>query len=199
MARRRESVRSVFVFAFSGSRADGSLKTDRGAGTALNKPPARKPDAIVEEKTLPIQAALYRLSGDVRAFAPSRAARPALTSLLPQYNPLHVDPAFAAVGGFAEPILHGLAFYGISGKHIYKTFGPIKDIKVRFVGSVYPGETLITEMWKEGGKVIFGETLPPKHQRRTPLTTFSPRASPAVTKVKERDSIVLGAAAATLA
>jgi multifunctional beta-oxidation protein len=43
---------------------------DRGAATALNKPPARKPDAVVEEKTLPIQAALYRLSGD--------------------YNPLHV-------------------------------------------------------------------------------------------------------------
>ena len=44
---------------------------------------------------------------------------------------------------------------GISGKHILKTFGPFKDIKVRFTSSVYPGDTLITEMWKEGGKVIF--------------------------------------------
>ncbi|KAL8277253.1 hypothetical protein RQP46_010322 [Phenoliferia psychrophenolica] len=135
----------------------GGKKTgiDRGAGTAANKPPSRKPDAIVEEKTLPIQAALYRLSGD--------------------YNPLHIDPNFAAVGGFDQPILHGLCFFGISGKHIFRTFGAIKDIKVRFVGSVYPGETLITEMWKEGNKIIF------------------------VTKVKERDAIVLGAAAATLA
>lgn len=45
--------------------------TDRGAASATNKPPARAPDHVVEEKTLPIQAALYRLSGD--------------------YNPLHVS------------------------------------------------------------------------------------------------------------
>lgn len=37
---------------------------DRGPATALNSPPKRQPDAVVEEKTLPIQAALYRLSGD---------------------------------------------------------------------------------------------------------------------------------------
>ena len=44
---------------------------------------------------------------------------------------------------------------GISAKHVLKTFGPFDDIKVRFAGVVYPGETLVTEMWKEGGKVIF--------------------------------------------
>ena len=48
------------------------LVIDRGAATALNKPPSRAPDYVAEEKTLPIQAALYRLSGD--------------------YNPLHVSP-----------------------------------------------------------------------------------------------------------
>ncbi|KIK12816.1 hypothetical protein PISMIDRAFT_25629 [Pisolithus microcarpus 441] len=135
---------------FGGKR----VGSDRGPATAANVPPTRKPDAVVEEKTLPSQAALYRLSGD--------------------YNPLHIDPDFAAMGGFDKPILHGLCFMGFAGKHVLQTFGPFNDIKVRFAGVVFPGETLVTEMWKEGSKVIF------------------------VTKVKERGTVVLAAAAATL-
>ena len=58
-------------------------RLDRGAATALNTPPKRKPDAVVEEKTTTEQAAVYRLSGD--------------------YNPLHIDPQFASMGGFPKP------------------------------------------------------------------------------------------------
>ncbi|KAF8322525.1 peroxisomal hydratase-dehydrogenase-epimerase [Clavulina sp. PMI_390] len=148
-----ENQSTVFIRGSGGFKGKTTGK-DRGPATAANKPPSRKPDAVVEEKTSPSQAALYRLSGD--------------------YNPLHIQPEFAAIGGFDKPILHGLAFLGISGKHIVKTFGPWEDIKVRFAGVVYPGETLVTSMWKEGTKVIF------------------------VTKTKERDSVVLAAAAATL-
>jgi len=149
-----ENQSTVFI---RGAGGFGGKKTgiDRGPASAANKPPSRKPDKVVEEKTLPIQAAIYRLSGDA--------------------NPLHIDPEFAKVGGFDKPILHGLCFFGISGKHIFKEYGPFKDIKVRFVGSLYPGETVVTEMWKEGDKVIF------------------------VSKCKERDTVILGAAAATLA
>ncbi|KLT40068.1 NAD(P)-binding protein [Cutaneotrichosporon oleaginosum] len=135
---------------FGGKRA----AKDRGAATAPNAPPKRKPDAVVEEKTSPDQAALYRLSGD--------------------YNPLHIDPQFSIIGGFKKPILHGLCSMGFAGRHVLKTFGPYKDIKVRFAGTVIPGETLVTEMWKEGDKVIFQ------------------------TKVKERDAPALSAAAVTL-
>lgn len=108
---------------------------DRGASTAANPPPRRAADVIVIEKTTEEQAVLYRLSGD--------------------YNPLHVDPAFAKMGGFKVPILHGLCFMGIAAKAVYSQFGPYRNIKVRFAGSVLPGQTLVTEMWKEGGKVIF--------------------------------------------
>ncbi|TDZ25130.1 Peroxisomal hydratase-dehydrogenase-epimerase [Colletotrichum orbiculare MAFF 240422] len=108
---------------------------ERGASTAANKAPSRHPDVVVEEKTTEEQAAIYRLSGD--------------------YNPLHVDPAFAKMGGFKAPILHGLCFFGIAGKAVYERFGPVKNIKVRFAGTVIPGQTLVTEMWKDGDKVIF--------------------------------------------
>ncbi|KAE8450509.1 bifunctional hydroxyacyl-CoA dehydrogenase/enoyl-CoA hydratase fox2 [Mollisiaceae sp. DMI_Dod_QoI] len=108
---------------------------DRGASTAANKPPSRPADWVHEEKTTEEQAVLYRLSGD--------------------YNPLHVDPAFAKMGGFKVPILHGLCFFGIAGKAIYGKYGRFRNIKVRFAGTVLPGQTLVTETWKEGGKVLF--------------------------------------------
>ena len=129
-----ENQSTVFI---RGSGGFGGKKQgkDRGEATALNKPPSRKPDAVVEEKTTEDQAALYRLSGD--------------------YNPLHIDPEFSKVGGFEKPILHGLCFFGISGKHVFQKYGPFKSIKVRFASTVLPGETLVTEMWKEGDKVIF--------------------------------------------
>nr|POF00987.1 peroxisomal hydratase-dehydrogenase-epimerase [Quercus suber] len=109
--------------------------TDRGAATRLYQPPNRKPDAVVEEATTQEQAAVYRLSGD--------------------RNPLHIDPEFSKVGGFKEPILHGLCSFGIAGKAVLKTYGPFKNIKVRFAGVVIPGQTLVTELWKEGNTVIF--------------------------------------------
>lgn len=120
-----------------GSGGFGGDKTgaDRGKASKVYSPPKRAPDAVVEEKTTEEQAAIYRLSGD--------------------YNPLHIDPEFSKVGGFKTPILHGLCFFGIAGKHIVQRFGPFKNIKVRFAGTVLPGETLRTEMWREGNMVVF--------------------------------------------
>ncbi|KAJ9606903.1 bifunctional hydroxyacyl-CoA dehydrogenase/enoyl-CoA hydratase fox2 [Cladophialophora chaetospira] len=116
---------------FGGPKKGGN----RGNATTVYQVPKRSPDTVVEEKTSEDQAALYRLNGD--------------------RNPLHIDPEFSKVGGFKDPILHGLAFFGFSGKHIVQTYGLFKNIKVRFAGTVIPGQTLVTEMWKEGNKVIF--------------------------------------------
>ena len=66
-----------------------------------------------------------------------------------------MDPEVAKAGGLDAPILHGLCSFGISAKHVYSTFGPFRNIKVRFNSTVLPGQTLRTDMWKEKGKVIF--------------------------------------------
>ncbi|KAM5352895.1 hypothetical protein ACJ41O_005617 [Fusarium nematophilum] len=98
--------------------------------SAVYSMPDRKPDIAIAEKTSETQAALYRLNGD--------------------RNPLHIDPAVSKVAGFEAPILHGLCSFGISAKHLVATFGHIRNIKARFAGTVTPGQTLVTEMWKDG-------------------------------------------------
>jgi multifunctional beta-oxidation protein len=127
---------SVMFVRNSGNFGGPNAVADRGAATAPNKPPGRAPDKVVVEKTSNEQAAIYRLMGD--------------------RNPLHIDPAFSKIGGFPVPILHGLCTMGISAKHVLQTYGPYKNIKVRFSGPVLPGQTLRTEMWLERkNKVIF--------------------------------------------
>jgi MaoC like domain len=41
----------------------------------------------------------------------------------------------------------------VAGKAVLDTYGRFKDIKVRFSGVAFPGETLVTSLWKEDNKV----------------------------------------------
>lgn len=81
------------------------------------------------------QAALYRLTGD--------------------RNPLHIDPDFAKGANFDKPILHGMCTYGLTAKVLLDEFGQFDEIKGRFTGIVFPGETLRVFAWKQGDVVIF--------------------------------------------
>jgi NAD(P)-dependent dehydrogenase (short-subunit alcohol dehydrogenase family)/acyl dehydratase len=121
----------------------GGWGGDRGPSADINVPPAREPDAVIEEKTDPNQTLLYRLSGD--------------------WNPLHADPAFAKAFGYDRPILHGLCTFGHVGRHVIKAMlgndpRRFKSIKVRFAEPVFPGETLVTKMWKEADNRVIVET-----------------------------------------
>lgn len=123
-------------------RGAGGWGGERGPTEEVNVPPERDPDAVVEQKTDENQALLYRLSGD--------------------WNPLHADPSMAQAFGFEKPILHGLCTFGFAARHVIGEFAPdadpryFKNISARFADSVFPGETLVTEMWKESDtKVVF--------------------------------------------
>ncbi|RIA92437.1 HotDog domain-containing protein [Glomus cerebriforme] len=101
------------------------------------------------------------------------------------YNPLHIDPTIAPKLGFEKPILHGLCSYGIASHAIVKHLANnnpelLKSISVRFNAPVYPGETLETYMWK----------VPSEKLNETNVIF--------ITKVKERDIIVLSNGLAVL-
>lgn len=119
-----------------------------GAGLAkvaseeVNVPPAREPDIILSDKTEVNQALLYRLCGD--------------------WNPMHVDPDYAAKAGYEKPFLHGLCTFGYLGRHVIKAFCDndsrlFKSVRARFASIVMPGDTLETRMWRESPTRIIVE------------------------------------------
>ena len=75
---------------------------------------------------------------------------------------MHIDPKVARAGGFPAPILTGTCTMGMGVKHVLDTFAGgdptrFKSVKVRLSKPVYPGEKMITEMWREDGgrKIVY--------------------------------------------
>jgi acyl dehydratase len=125
-------------------RADGGFGGARQRTSRAPPPshamPERAPDMVCDLPTRPEMALIYRLSGDV--------------------NPLHADPEFAKAAGFPRPILHGLATMGVAGHALLKTvcrYDPARltAMSVRFSAPVFPGETIRTEIWRDGAVVSF--------------------------------------------
>ena len=134
-------------------RGDGGFGQGDDSPEALPKPPVRTPDAIEEIQIRPDAAVLYRLNADP--------------------NPLHIDPETAKAAGFDKPILHGLCTYGMTAHAIVKNYCDYQAERLlrfdtRFSAPVFPGETLVVEMWQLNDNEISFQA-----------------------KVKERDIIVL--------
>jgi acyl dehydratase len=126
-------------------RADGGFGGPDGPAKAPHPVPATAPHHVCDLPTLPQAALIYRLSGD--------------------YNPLHADPAYARKAGFTMPILHGRCTFGVAGHALLKTLcgydaARFISMEGRFSSPVYPGETIRTEMWRDGGVVSFRSTVP---------------------------------------
>jgi acyl dehydratase len=121
-------------------RGDGGFGGPSDGDLPLHPAPDRPHDIEIALPTLPQQAALYRLLGDL--------------------NPLHIDPAFAQKAGFPRPILHGLCTYGIASRAIIRACcdddpSRIERFDVRFSAPVFPGETLTTRIWRDGSEIAF--------------------------------------------
>jgi len=122
------------------ARGDGGFGTERRTRLKSDIIPSRTADYVCDLATLPQQALLYRLSGD--------------------FNPLHASPEIARSAGFKAPILHGLCTLGVLTHALLKTccdYDPtrFKHMRLRFSAPVYPGETIRTEIWREGGHLAF--------------------------------------------
>ncbi|MCY1408202.1 3-phenylpropionate-dihydrodiol/cinnamic acid-dihydrodiol dehydrogenase [compost metagenome] len=114
----------------------------RVASEEVNVAPEREPDAVLADKTEVNQALLYRLCGD--------------------WNPMHIDPDYAAKAGYEKPFLHGLCTFGYLGRHVIKAFCGndsrlFKSVRARFASIVMPGDTLETRMWRESPTRIIVE------------------------------------------
>jgi acyl dehydratase len=126
-------------------RADGGFGGPDGPVNTPHPVPDAAPQHVCDLPVLPQAALIYRLSGD--------------------YNPLHADPAYAKKAGFKMPILHGRCTFSIAGHAILKTlcgYDPARFVAMegRFSSPVYPGETIRTEMWRDGNVVSFRATVP---------------------------------------
>jgi acyl dehydratase len=127
-------------------RGDGGFGATPRDIEPADAPPGAQPstqhrpaDASHDHEVPPNAALLFRLCADP--------------------NPLHADPAVAADAGFARPILHGMATYGIACHAVLAATGVeparLRGFRARFTAPVFPGETLSVRLWLHHGGCAF--------------------------------------------
>ncbi|TDF64566.1 MaoC/PaaZ C-terminal domain-containing protein [Cupriavidus sp. L7L] len=74
-------------------------------------------------------------------------------------NPLHADSDVAREAGLEAPILHGLCNLGIAaiatGRTASGGLPALRSIGARYADVLYPGDTLLAEIWHENGVALF--------------------------------------------
>ena len=119
--------RTVFTCLVAGQ---GNFQSERAPSLLRTKPPKdAAPDFSTRWTTLPTQALLYRLTGDL--------------------NPIHARPEAARAGGLEQPILHGLCTYGFAARAALASLcggdpRRFRSLEARFTKPVIPGQTLKT-------------------------------------------------------
>lgn len=125
-------------------RGDGGSGGTTGQADPAHPIPDRPADFSLALPILPQAALVYRLSGD--------------------YNPIHADPELARKAGFDRPILHGLCTLGVATRAVLQACADnvperLRALQLRFSAPVYPGETLVTEFWRDGEVVSFRSSV----------------------------------------
>jgi acyl dehydratase len=126
-------------------RANGGFGGDSVGAPVPHALPERQADISIALPTSREQALLYRLCGD--------------------YNPIHVDRQVAASAGFPAPILHGLCTYGIACRAVLRGAcdddpSRLRRFDARFSSPVYPGDEIVTDIWKAGRTLSFRSRVP---------------------------------------
>lgn len=129
------SLRSLYLL--RGDDGQGSFGIAPGALSPL---PECAPNRIVNIRTLPQSALVYRLSGDL--------------------NPIHADPVAASRAGFSGPILHGLCTLGIAVRALIESVAEgepekLTAVALRFSQPVMPGETISLEIFDSADGIRF--------------------------------------------
>jgi acyl dehydratase len=144
-------------------RGGGGFGGDSQALRPSHQLPEAAPDFHVDLPTRPEQALYYRMNGDD--------------------NPLHSNPAVAAAYGFSRPILHGLCTFGVVCHALVKSLADyeasrLRSMALRFSSPVLPGETIRTEIWRDGSfraRVLERDALVVSNG----LATFATESAPA--------------------
>lgn len=130
------------------ARGDGGFGGPRGPAAAPIPFPDRPPDLTHAIETRLDQALLFRLLGD--------------------QNPIHALPAAAKAAGLERPILHNLCSFGIGCHALLRVVCEydhtlMRTLSATWTGPVYPGDTLLAEIWQQANVLSFRLRVPERN------------------------------------